>query len=235
LRPIILSGIRSYLVAFVVFGLVNLPVMAATEKPLGMVVTASHAQLDRADAATGADVYSGDAVATESDGSIRLQVGASQVYLLASSSATLAPQGDKMRANVARGTVGFSSANQLEIETPLGTVASANGQRVLGQVTILNAKSIRVSAFEGALLVRSADGQEKTIEQGQTYQGDLLPATTTGGSGNGSGTINVGGKGINWWHVGLAVGVGVVLAIGSWRLWHYEEESCSDLSCRRAS
>ena len=197
MRSIVLSGARTWLVVLPLpLVLVNLPVMAASEKPLGVVVTADHAQLDNAKAAIGADVYSGDALATYSDGSMRMKVGASQVYLLASSSVTLLPRADMVQAKIERGTVGFSTPgpSQFEIETPLGVVSSANGQRVFGQVSLVTPTSILVTAYEGALVVKALNGEEKTVDEGQTYQATLLPAAA-GGSGQAPAGAGSGGGG----------------------------------------
>jgi hypothetical protein len=134
-RSNLLCGVRSGLIAILVVGLLNLPVMAASAKPLGMVVSAEHARLDNADAAIGADIYSGDALATDAGGTLRAKVGPSQVYLLSASSATLLPEENKVQAKVERGTVGFSTSSpeQLEIGTPLGVIRGANSQRIFGR------------------------------------------------------------------------------------------------------
>jgi len=244
LRPIVLSGARACLVAFLSIGLMNLPVMAASEKPLGMVVTSANARLDNANAAIGASVYSGDKLNTDQDGSLRLRVGPSQVYLLSSSSATLEPLGNKVRAKVERGTLGFSttSPDQIEIGTPLGVIRGANGQRVFGQVAVLNAAKMRVSAFEGTLLVEASNGDVKTIEQGQTYEATLVASSGPGGpqgpagagTGSGSGSSGSGssgsGSGINWTDVGKAAGVAGLVVIAA-IAWEEATESCSQPSC----
>ena len=59
---------RSCLVAFLVCGLLNMPVFAANEKPLGMVIQADEAQLGSAKATVGATVYPGDSIATGTGG-----------------------------------------------------------------------------------------------------------------------------------------------------------------------
>src|SRR5580693_9214803 len=90
-RPQVLTGIRSCVVAVVIAGLINLTVMAASSKPLGMIVIADRANVDHAKAAVGADVLSGDALSTDAGGSLRMKIGQSQVYLLSSSDASLTP------------------------------------------------------------------------------------------------------------------------------------------------
>jgi hypothetical protein len=242
-RSIVLSGARSWLVVFLTFSLLNVPVFAASEKPLGMVVTADHAQLDNAKAAVGADVFSGDAVATEPDGSLRMKVGASEVYLLASSSVTFAPREDKVQAKIDRGTVGFSTpaSSQFEVETPLGVVSGANGQHVFGQVSVVTPTSMLVTAYEGALVVRSANGQEKMVDEGQTYEATLLPdgaggggqAPAGAGSGGGGGQtpVGVGGTGIKWDNVAKVAIPAVILGVTSLVIWLEESESCVTTNC----
>ena len=228
----ILAGARSCLIAFLVVGLLNLPVpvMAASSKPLGMVVATEHARLDNAKAAIGADIYSGDALATDVGGSLRMKVGPSQVYLLSASSATLVPQENRVQAKVEHGTVGFSTASpeQLEIGTPLGVIRGANSQRVFGQVAVLSATKMQVSAYEGTLLVVAANGEEKTIEQGQTYEATLAADPEPGGGPNRAG---VGGTGINWRHVAFVSIIAGAIGGTALALWLEQSESCSTPPC----
>ncbi len=230
MRTNILSFARCCLIALLVGGLLNLPVLAASAKPLGMVVSAENAHLDNGSAAIGADIYSGDALATDPGGSLRVKVGPSQVYLLSASSATLVPEENKVRAKVEHGTMGFSTSSpeQLEIGTPLGLIRGANNQRVFGQVAVLSPTRLQISAYEGTLLVTALNGEEKTIEQGQTYEATLA-APEPGGAQNQAG---VGGTGINWKHVEtVAIIAGAVggTALG---VWLEETESCSVPPCK---
>ncbi|MDR3720493.1 MAG: hypothetical protein P4L00_02745 [Candidatus Acidoferrales bacterium] len=228
----ILAGARSCLIALLVVGLLNLPVpvMAASSKPLGMVVATEHARLDNATAAIGADVYSGDALATDIGGSLRMKVGPSQVYLLSASSATLVTRENRVQAKVEHGTVGFSTTypEQLEIGTPLGVIRGANSQRVFGQVAVLSATKMQISAYEGTLLVVAANGEQKTIEQGQTYEATLAADPEPGGGQNQAG---VGGTGINWKHVAFVAGVAGALGGTALALWLEQSESCSNPPC----
>ncbi len=231
MRSNILAGARSCLTAFLVVGLLNLPmpVMAASSKPLGMVVATDHARLDNANAAIGADVYSGDALATDIGGSLRMKVGPSQVYLLSASSATLVPQENRVQAKVGHGTVGFSTASpeQLEIGTPLGVIRGANSQRIFGQVAVLSATKMQISAYEGTLLVVAANGEQKTVSQGETYEATLA-APEPGGGQNQAG---VGGPGINWRHVAFVAGVAGGLGVAALLLWEEQSESCTVPPC----
>jgi hypothetical protein len=168
-------------IAAMLAGLMTFPGFGANEKPLGLVLQAESAQVSNAKVAIGTTVYPGDKLETDAGGKLRLRMGTSQLYLLASSSATLGQRTDSLFAEVSRGTVGFSSngADQLELEVPQGVIRSSNGQPAYGQVTIVSPQEIIVSAFHGSLVLDN-DGELHTIPEGKSYRVtmDLEPATT---------------------------------------------------------
>jgi hypothetical protein len=224
-RPIVLAGVRSCLVAFLIAAVLNFPVAAASATPLGVVLASRNARLDNAGAVNGANVYPGDALSTGSGGSLRLKIGESQVYLLSSSAATLVQQENKIQAKVDRGILGFSVAarGQLEIATPLGIIRAANGQRVYGLVAVLNPTRMQVTSKKGTLVVAAANGPEKVIAPGETYEANLAAVA---GSPD-VGPQGVGSDRINWKRV-----AGVLIVAGSAAtvaaiIWHEETESCS--------
>ena len=228
-RPQILSGVRSVLIGLVVSGMLNLPVMAASAKPVGMVVIAEHAKVGDANAEIGADLFPGDAVSTDATGTMRMKVGASQVYLLGSTALTLAPAENRVQANVSRGTLGFSTTapGQLEIGTPLGVIRGADGQRVFAQVAVLSPTKMQISAYEGSLLVIARNGDQKKIGEGETYEATAAPAEPGGGQNQ----QGVGGDGINWKHVAFVAGAAAVLGGTALALWLEQTESCSNPPC----
>jgi hypothetical protein len=150
--------------------MMSLPLLAANEKPLGMIVQAEQAQLGAARAAVGATVYPGDTLGTDAGGTMRLKVGSAQLYLLSASAATLAENTRFAHVVVNRGTVGFSSlaTEPIELETPLGMVRPASGA-AYGQVTLTGPHEMIVSAFRGDLLVEYND-EVQTIPEGKTYR-----------------------------------------------------------------
>jgi hypothetical protein len=168
-------------IAAMLAGLMAFPGFGANEKPLGLVVQAESAQVSNAKVAIGTTVYPGDKVETDAGGALRLRIGTSQLYLLASSSATLGQRSDSLFAEVSRGTVGFSShgADQLELEVPQGVIRASHGQPAYGQVTVVNPQEIIVSSFHGSLVLDN-DGELHTIPEGKSYRVtmDLDPATT---------------------------------------------------------
>jgi len=226
-RSIVPAGARSCLAAILAVGLLNLPAFAASEKPLAVILTADHARLDNVGATTGADVFAGDALATEQGGSLRLTVGASQVYLLSASSATLAQYDNRVQTRVSLGTVGFSTSTpqQLEIQTPLGVIRGADEKTIFGQVSVLSPTRMRVSSFEGTLIVTDATGTEKRIGAGETYDAELAPAASASDNPPPKGVT---GTGINWKHV-VEVAIPLVAAgLVACSLW---PESDSTTGC----
>lgn len=162
---------RSILVAMLVASLCNLPSMASSEKPLGVIAQAEHARLDSASVATGATVYAGDSFETEPGGVLRMRFGPSQFYLLASSAATLAQNSTGAMLTVTRGTAGFSTSpsGQFALDTPAGIVRGASGKPACGQVTITSPNEMIVSSMRGELVVDN-DGELHYIPEGKSYR-----------------------------------------------------------------
>lgn len=229
MRSSVVPPIRAALVAFLTVGLLNLPSMAAASKPLGMVVAADHAYLDNAAAANGASVYSDDGLVTAEGGSMRLSVGASQIYLLSLSSASLEPREDKVQATVGKGTLGFSTPrpSQLQIQTPVGVVHGADANPIFGQVSILTPSKLRISSFEGTLVVDDLNGDHKIIAQGETYEATLV-SDASGGGDNNQPRKGVAGLFVNWSRV-LKIAIPIAVA-GLLACWLYPE-SPSQMGC----
>jgi hypothetical protein len=186
--------LKSFLVAILSVGLIGIPSFGATEKPLGLVTQAHEAHLGSATVAIGTTVYPGDTLATDEGGTVRLKVGGSQFYLLASSAATLSANASVVNASVARGTVGFSSngTDQLSLEIPEGTLRAANGQPGYGQVTILSSREVIISAYRGTLVLDD-DGDLHEIPAGKSYRVtmDLDPAAEPQGPAGAGGNNKV--------------------------------------------
>jgi hypothetical protein len=144
---------------------------AADEKPLGLVTQATLAQLGDAKAAIGTTVYPGDTLATDQGGMLRLKVGGSQIYLLASSSATLNQNSSAISATVKTGTVGIAttSSDPVSLEIPEGTLRPAAGSAAYGQVTIVAPNEVIISAYSGDLVLDN-DGEMHTIPAGKSVR-----------------------------------------------------------------
>jgi ferric-dicitrate binding protein FerR (iron transport regulator) len=167
-----------------VAGMMDMPLMAANtqplattaanEKPLGIVVLATNAHLDSADAAMGANVYAGDALETASGGTLRLKVGTGQIYLTSESRAQFMPGETGVHVELFRGTIGFSAAasDGIVIETPVGIVRAADGQHAFGQVMLMSAREIIVTSYTGTMVVER-EGEEHVINEGKTFEVSL--------------------------------------------------------------
>jgi hypothetical protein len=162
---------RACLVVVLVVGLLDIPGFAANEKPLGLVLQAQQASVDNAKLAVGTTVYPGDTVETDTGGTLRLKLGTNQLYLLASSAATLAQNSTIVHAVVAHGTVGFASngSDKIELEIPEGILRAADGVPSYGQVTITSPLEVVISAYRGTLVLDN-DGELHTIPAGKSYR-----------------------------------------------------------------
>lgn len=231
MRPTFLAGSRACLIGFLAASLLNLPVMAAGAPSLGMIVTSQDAQLSNATAKRGADVYTGDTLVTQPNGSLRLAIGSNQLYLLGSTQATMLRNSGAVRAKVAYGTVDFSAASgTFDVETPLGVIRGDGYGHSFGQVAVLSHQKIQISAYEGSLLMTAADGEAKTIAAGETYVASLEPFS--GQAGPGIQGVGRPGK-INWRRVAQ---VGVIVggtAIASLFIYKEVTESCSQVNCEK--
>jgi hypothetical protein len=212
---------RSCLVAILIAGLLNIPAYAADEKPLGLVTQAENAQIGNAKVAIGTTIFAGDTLATDAGGRLRLNFGASQLYLLSASSATLARNANLniVHAVVSGGTVGFSSTgnNQIELEIPQGILSAANAEPAYGQVTIVSPQEVIISAYRGTLALEH-DGEVREIPAGKSYRVtmDLAPAAQpqapAGVGGSSKKALNTNAL---VWAV-VAVGAAAGTAFGVW-------------------
>lgn len=224
---LIVAG-RTGLSLVLIAALLNVPPVAGSDKPLGVVVASQRARLDNANAVAGVDVYTGDTFATDTEGSLRLAIGKSQMFLLASSSAQLHQQETKVRATLDHGTLGFSTSapDQIEIATPLATVRGLSGGPVYGQVAVIASDKMIVSASQGSLLV-AADDQEQIIKPGQTYAVSFAP-DAAGGSAGDQGVI---GTRKNRKRLAFLLITAGAVATAAAVTWHEASESCSNLNC----
>jgi hypothetical protein len=226
----VMRSIARSCLATLLAGLLSFPGFAANEKSLGLVIQAQDAQIADSKVAIGTTVYSGDKVETDVGGALRLRMGATQLYLLSASSATLAQRSEAVVAVVARGTVGFSSngTDQFELEVPEGTIRAANGQPAYGQVVIVGPQEIVVSAYHGSLVLDN-DGEIHTIPEGKSFRVvmDPEPATAapeiSASSDNGNTTPTKRRRRRLAFFLLFGAGAG----LASWAIWDVLSESSS--------
>lgn len=230
LREVVEGSVRAKTSSFVMTlfaaALLCLPAMAASEKPLGMVIQAKGAQLENATAAIGATVYPGDALTTDPSGSLRLKVGNGQIYMLSASSMRLAQIDDAIQATITGGTVGFSATpgDRFQLDTPVGVLSPIPGKSAYGQVSFANPKQMIISAYTGDMEL-NFDGTMHTINAGTTYSVTVEPGPPPQVA-RGAGTVSA----LNRHLVVKAV---ATAAAGVTAYFIYQEltESCSTVGC----
>jgi hypothetical protein len=206
----------------------------AAEVPVGMVTVAQSANIDRAPAALGANVYNGDTLSTTKDGALRLRVGAGQVYMTAMTNAMVSRDSDRLVANILSGTAGISAtaADPVEIYTVAGMLRPADNARAFGQVTILAPNRVLVTSFEGTLLL-TRGGVSRKIEAGKSYS-VTVPASAGAQipqgypNGNGQGGSGSGGGSGNGGQTGFDIGVGAGTLLLGYGLYTVFSESQSN-------
>jgi hypothetical protein len=223
------SWVRCFLIAFISCGMLNLqfgPASGAAEaRPLAVVASADRAHLSAQLAETGATVFPGDSLDTDTGGELRLVIGKGQVYLLSDSAVNMSAQAGALEAAVLRGTVGFSmlTSRQFLLETAEGTIRAANGLPAHGQVTIRGPKELIVTAFEGNLLLERND-QKLMISAGQSYDVELVPNATPPVPGQGKQGVQAGYTDRLVWKI---IVIGTAALVG-YLLWHFYSESPID-------
>lgn len=167
---------RACLAAVLTSSLVAGPAWAQNTRPLGLVVLAQAALLDKAEARAGATVYPGDWLETYPGGNLRLRISGAQMYMLADSAAKLADATEGVKAELLRGTAGFSSFQPvpLELETPYALIRAARGKLAHAQVTMLTPTELIVNNYRGALEVE-AGGVANALAEGYSYRITIDP------------------------------------------------------------
>ncbi|HEV2616937.1 MAG TPA: hypothetical protein VGU63_10050 [Candidatus Acidoferrales bacterium] len=161
---------RSLLACILSASLISLPTFGAPNRPLGFVLAAQNAQLDGNAAASGANIYDGDTVATSASGQVRLQFAGNQVYFSPSSLAKLTTNGSVVTAVLTSGTAGFMSARggAVAIRALDVLVRPQTVQPTTAQVTILAPDELKVASVAGPLTLE-LDGLTYTLAPGRTY------------------------------------------------------------------
>ena len=197
--------------------LVGIPAMAMpanpASAPLGSVLQAERAHAGADIASGGATIYDGDRLATQEDGTLRVRLGGSQMYLRPSTMAEVHGLSNGYSASLLQGTVIASSpegqtfqllANGATIR-PLGTHAT------VAQVTWVNSNELLLSSKLGAIQV-SLEGDVKTIEAGNSFRMEIQPEDA-GPQGSGAPTHGGRNHAVYFWIIAIAAGTG----IGVWR------------------
>jgi hypothetical protein len=215
-KQTILSVLLILTVAFV-----KIPVMAAPAgtASAGIVLQANRAFISTDNATSGASVFDGDSIATDSGGTLQVRFGNSQAYLLPQSSAVVHQNGAGFGATLTAGTVILSSAggNGFSLLADGATLRPASSQATTAQITMVSPRELNLISQKGSLEI-SMDGEVKTIPEGSSYRMVVEP-DAAGSPGNPSPQNTPSPTGRNHFLlfalilVGAAVGIGLGLAL----------------------
>lgn len=148
----------TFLLGLAIAALSCVPASGAQQQPLGVVIEAQNAQIGGVTAAVGTNVYAGDALSTDTGGTLRLKVATGQVYLEAATDADLEIVDGVPQATLSRGTLGFTTAPSAEfqVQTPAGLVRTVDEPAVYGQISIVSQKELLITANTGTLEIDRA-------------------------------------------------------------------------------
>lgn len=182
--------------------------LAAPTTPLGVVVAGQKALLDSVYVADGTSLFDGDTVSTQGKGSLRIRLGASQLFLGENSTLTLLRSERGVTAKLLGGTARFSGAVGAPIElVVLDARIRGKQDGAAGQVTLISKDEFQVGATSGALTV-DVNGDVRTVDENTAYDATLSPAPDNGmpvGAGRRRSLIL-------WILIGLAA-IGTVIAV----------------------
>jgi hypothetical protein len=142
---------------------------------LGMIVLADHAKLGSQAAAEGTTIYDGDRLSTDADGSLRIIVGESIVYLADQSCVTLhkgaSGVAKEFAAELVSGTVVLSMTAGIaaEIVARSAHVRPMAETRGVVEVGIAGPRELIVFARRGPAQI-SYRGESETIAEGESYR-----------------------------------------------------------------
>jgi hypothetical protein len=136
---------------------------------LGVVSQTNLAHIDQSNAEMGSNVYSCEDLTADDTGSMRVRIGAAQIFIAAQSSAELEDDSDEIVVLADSGTVGFSepSTASLIIRTPAGIVRAEGGSAAAGEITYKSATELLITAMHGNLTLDSG-GELRTIPEGKS-------------------------------------------------------------------
>jgi hypothetical protein len=161
---------RTALIALLIATLANLPAEAAVSRALGFVQTAQSSYLNNIPAADGTNVVPGDALTTDSDGSLDLRFGTNQIYIPGASAVTLGNTKKGILARLSNGSVEFISPTGagMAIDAEDVLVTPKTPQPTRAQVTLLSKDELKIAAVSGPLEL-ALDGKTYTLTPGRTY------------------------------------------------------------------
>ncbi len=167
---------------------------------------------------SGATVFDGDTLSTDSRGNLRVRLSEAQLYLLPSSAVAVHRTAAGVSAALQRGTAVFSSlgGEALELRASEARIRARSAQPTLAQVTLVGPYELLLTCQRGQLEVRIGE-EVHTVREATSYRVSIEPATQ---SPQGSGGPPVESARSRWKIlalilIGAGTGVGIYYALVS--------------------
>ena len=168
---------RHLLAAAVAFSLPDHP-SSGRRAAIGCVSHADGGYIGEIPASPGTSIYDGDRLSTEADGSLRLTIGTAALHLAPQTSLTvhLPGSGQGTDVELAEGTLVFSSLKPpaIAVRANAAWIRCAASFPVAAQISIINAKELRIRAQRGSLQF-TYEGETAVIPEGVAYRVILDP------------------------------------------------------------
>src|SRR5260370_39751261 len=180
------TWVRQSLAYVVSVALLAAPLWGAPAAPVGVVTLAERAQISAVPTATGATVFDGDTLSTDTVGILRVRAGAAQFQLFTSSAAVVTRTSTGIRATLRRGTVAWSSANAgaMEMQASEARLRPQGNVPTQAQVTLLSPTELLVTARRGALEITVGE-ETQMVPEATSYRVLLSPPTRKDRAGRG--------------------------------------------------
>ena len=150
--------------------------LGASAPAVGMITSASRANVGTATATVGTTVFVGDRLTTQQAGILQMRAGAVRLMLSASSAATIADSNGTMSATLQQGTLVFSTANSKAflLHASTAEIRPETDAPTVAQVTYVNSKELVVRATRGSVAI-TVDGETQYVPEATAYRVILDP------------------------------------------------------------
>jgi hypothetical protein len=214
--------VTAVLVAGLSFFLAQTPIFASPagspSVPLGVVVSAENSNLGAGVTNSGATVYDGDRLQTESNATLRVRLASGQLVLRQNTTADVHAIPNGFSANLDNGTVVVSSpqGQTFQLIADGATIRPANAQPTSGQISMISATELILTSTHGTLEVSMGD-EVKTVEAGNSYRMEIESDTEDSGPGPQGSQQKPRSSGRNRFLFFLIPGVAALTTIIIWR------------------
>ncbi len=165
-------------------GLTVMPMYPAQNQATGIVLEAYEARVGDANLNSGTSLYTGDVVATDSDGRVQLRVRQSRFEIIGESNVAFfqGPKGAVVELRHGTLIVGLNSpAEELEILASDVRIVSKGDRPIVAQITMNSTCDLQIKVEHGNL--EATTGKEtKTLEEAHVY--DVIPEVSVKDSRN---------------------------------------------------